>query len=152
MRIYLVDKMGFLNEISLSTLPGIILCTCTLTLLPLSGVNSDPRGIFRSTLKWPDVVGKFPSVILSQILSRFCSISNFSNRSNSFCMKNRRPLGSILTPKLMKLVILVIWVAYIKSNAQILACINFYFEKYYSKLKSENKMKIDSVLMKKLNF
>ena len=51
----------------------------------------------------------------------------------------------------MKLVILVIWVAYIKSNAQILACINFYFEKYYSKLKSENKMKIDSVLMKKLN-
>ena len=67
-------------------------------------------------------------------------------------MKNRRPLGSILTPKLMKLVILVIWVAYIKSNAQILACINSYFEKYYSKLKSENKMKIDSVLMKKLNF
>ena len=123
-----------------------------LTLLPLSGVNSDPRGIFRSTLKWPDVVWKFPSVILSQILSRFCSILNFSNQSNSFCMKNRKPLGSILTPKLMKLVILVIWMAYIKSNAQILASTNFYFEKYYSKLKIENKMKIDSVLRIKLDF
>ena len=52
----------------------------------------------------------------------------------------------------MKLVILVIWVAYIKSNAQILACINFYFEKYYSKLKIENKMKIDSVLREMLDF
>ena len=123
-----------------------------LTLLPLSGVNSDPRGIFRSTLKWPDVVWKFPSVILSQILSRFCSILNFSNQSNSFCMKNRKPLGSILTPKLMKLVILVIWMAYIKSNAQILASTNFYFVKYHSKLKNENKMKIDSVLRIKLDF
>ena len=52
----------------------------------------------------------------------------------------------------MKLVILVIWMAYIKSNAQILASTNFYFEKYHSKLKIENKMKIDSVLRKKLNF
>ena len=52
----------------------------------------------------------------------------------------------------MKLVILVIWVAYIKSNAQILALTNLYFEKYYSKLKIENKMKIDSVLRIKLDF
>ena len=63
-------------------------------------------------------------------------------------MKNRKPLGSILTSKLIKLVILVIWVAYLKSNAQILALTNLYFEKYYSKLKIENKMKIDSVLRK----
>ena len=52
----------------------------------------------------------------------------------------------------MKLVILVIWMAYIKSNAQILASTNFYFEKYHSKLKIENKMKIDSVLRIKLDF
>ena len=52
----------------------------------------------------------------------------------------------------MKLVILVTWMAFIKTNAQILASTNFYFEKYHSKLKIENKMKIDSVLRIKLDF
>ena len=75
----------------------------TLTLLPLSGVIFDPRGIFSFTLNWKKNIRKFPSVNLSEILSRFWCFLNFSNRLGSFCVKNRKPLGSFSTPKSKKL-------------------------------------------------
>ena len=49
------------------------------------------------------IIRKFPSVTLSEILSRFWCFLNFSNRLGSFCVKNRKPLGSFSTPKSKKL-------------------------------------------------